>query len=269
MSMQDYTKNAPWTRLRIEREGAIATVTLHRPEVLHALDAVMFDELERAFAELAADANVRVILLTGSGERAFAAGADIRAIAETDSSSGRAASERGQQVFLQIERCGKPVIACVNGVALGGGCELALACTFRIASDRAKLGLPELKLGLIPGYGGTQRLPRLIGKSAALRLMLTGTAVDAAEALRLGLVAEVVPAAELMTRARAVAESVAVMAPLAISAVMQAVARGEDLPIEDALRVEAEIFGELCGTTDKREGLSAFLEKRAARWSGT
>jgi len=268
MPTEDATKNAQGTRLRVEREGAIATVTLDRPEVLHALDAVMFDELERAFAELTADASVRVILLTGSGERAFAAGADIRALAHTDSASGRAASERGQQVFLDIERCGKPVIACVNGVALGGGCELALACTFRIASDRAKLGLPELKLGLIPGYGGTQRLPRLIGRSAALRLMLTGAAVDAAEALRLGLVDEVVSAGELVTRARAIAESIAAMAPLAISAVVQAVARGDGLPIEDAMRVEAEIFGRLCGTVDKREGLEAFLEKRAPKWTG-
>jgi enoyl-CoA hydratase len=179
------------------------------------------------------------------------------------------ASERGQQVFLHIERCGKPVIACVNGVALGGGCEFALACTFRIASERAKLGLPELKLGLIPGYGGTQRLPRLIGRSAALRLMLTGAAIDATEALRLGLVDEVVPAAELMTHARAVAEAIASMAPLAISAVIKAVARGESLPMEDALQVEAQTFGELCGTADKREGLTAFLEKRRARWTGT
>jgi enoyl-CoA hydratase len=268
MPAQDDTKKTQWTRLRVERDGAIATVTLDRPEVLHALDAVMFDELEHAFGELGADASVRVILLTGSGERAFAAGADIRALTETDSTSGRATSERGQQVFLRMERCGKPVIACVNGVALGGGCELALACTFRIASERSKLGLPELKLGLIPGYGGSQRLPRLIGKSAALRLMLTGVAVDATEALRLGLVDEVVPAGELMIRARAVAESIAAMAPLAISGAMQSVARGEGMPIEDAMKVEATIFGELCGTADKREGLAAFLEKRAAKWSG-
>lgn len=267
MPVENETPGA-WTRLRVERDGAMVTLTLHRPEVLHALDALMFDELERAFAWLSADTTVRVILLTGSGERAFAAGADIRALAETDASSGRAASERGQEVFLEIERCGKPVIACVNGVALGGGCELALACTFRIASERAKLGLPELKLGLIPGYGGTQRLPRLIGRSAALRLILTGTAVDAAVALRLGLIDEVVPAADLMTRGRAVAESIAAMAPLAISAAMEAVARGEGLPIDDAMQVEAEIFGKLCGTADKREGLAAFLEKRAAKWSG-
>lgn len=256
-----------WTRLKLDRNGAIATITLHRPEVLHALDATMFDELERAFHELSYDDAIRVILLTGSGDRAFAAGADIRALAETDSVSGRAASERGQHVFLQIERCSKPVIACVNGVALGGGCELALACTFRIASDRAKLGLPELKLGLIPGYGGTQRLPRLIGRSAALRLILTGTPVDAAGALRLGLVDEVVPAADLMSRAHAIADSIASMAPLAISSAIEAVARGEGLPIADSMQVESEIFGRLCATADKREGLTAFLEKRPAKWT--
>jgi enoyl-CoA hydratase len=267
MSTQEDAMNTGWTRLQLERNGAIATVTLHRPEVLHALDAAMFDELERVFQQLAADNDVRVILLIGSGDRAFAAGADIRALTGTDAVSGRATSERGQQVFLGIERCGKPVIACVNGVALGGGCELALACTFRIASERAKLGLPELKLGLIPGYGGTQRLPRLIGRSAALRLMLTGTAVDSAEALRLGLVDEVVPASELMARARAIAESIAAMAPLAVSAVIEAVARGDGKPIDAATQVEAEIFGRLCATADKREGLTAFLEKRAAKWT--
>ena len=154
--------------LRCERAGAVATVTLDRPEVLHALNAAMFDELETAFAELAADAGVRVVLLTGAGERAFAAGADIRALTETDAAGGKRVSERGQQVMNQIARCGKPVIACVNGVALGGGCELAMACTLRIAGDKAKLGLPEVKLGLIPGYGGTQRLPRLIGEGRRL-----------------------------------------------------------------------------------------------------
>lgn len=268
MTKQEDTKNADWTRLQLQRNGAIATVTLHRPEVLHALDAAMFDELERAFQELAADNAIKVILLTGSGDRAFAAGADIRALVDTDAVSGRATSERGQQVFLGLERCGKPVIACINGVALGGGCELALACTFRIASDRAKLGLPELRLGLIPGYGGTQRLPRLIGRSAALRLMLTGTSVDSVEALRLGLVDEVVPAADLMSRAHAVAESITAMAPLAISGVIEAVARGEGKPIDEATQVEAEIFGRLCATADKREGLNAFLEKRGAKWTG-
>lgn len=268
MSKQEDETNQTWTRLKLDRDGAIATITLHRPEVLHALDATMFDEIERAIQQLAGDDEVRVILITGSGDRAFAAGADIRALTETDAVSGRAVSERGQQVFLGIERCSKPVIACVNGVALGGGCELALACTFRIASDRARLGLPELKLGLIPGYGGSQRLPRLIGRSAALRLILTGTAVDATEALRLGFVDEVVPAAELMPRAHAVATSIAAMAPLAISGVIEAVARGEGKPTEDAMQVEAEIFGRLCGTADKHEGLIAFLGKRPPKWIG-
>jgi enoyl-CoA hydratase len=268
MSTHQHPDNTGWTRLLVERHGVLATVTLHRPEVLHALDATMFDELERAFQQLAADNDIKVILLTGSGDRAFAAGADIRALTGTDATSGRATSERGQYVFLSIERCGKPVIACVNGVALGGGCELALACTFRIAADRAKLGLPELKLGLIPGYGGTQRLPRLIGRSAALRLILTAAIIDATEALRLGLVDEVVPAAELMTRARTIAESIAAMAPLAISAALEAVARGAGKPVDEAMQVEAEIFGRLSATADKREGLTAFLEKRAPKWTG-
>ena len=268
MSIPQNATYTPWTRLLLERKGAIATITLHRPEELHALDATMFDEIERAIQQLAGDDAIRVILITGSGERAFAAGADIRALTETDAVSGRAVSERGQQIFLGIERCGKPVIACVNGVALGGGCELALACTFRIASERAKLGLPELKLGLIPGYGGSQRLPRLIGRSAALRLILTGAAIDATEALRLGFVDEVVPAAELMPRAHTIAESIAAMAPLAISGAMEAVARGEGKPTEEAMHVEAEIFGRLCGTSDKHEGLTAFLTKRPPKWTG-
>jgi enoyl-CoA hydratase len=254
--------------LRHEREGAIATVTLDRPEVLHALDATMFDELVHTFSTLASDEAVRVILLTGSGDRAFAAGADIRGLLETDALSGRQISDRGQQVFAQIERCGKPVIACVNGVALGGGCELALACTLRIASDKARLGLPEVKLGLIPGYGGTQRLTRLIGHGAALRMMLTASIVDAHEALRIGLVEEVVPAAELMARARQLAETIAVMAPLAISGVLEAVDRGQGLPLAEGLRAEADIFGRLCGTADKQEGLTAFLAKRPAVWQG-
>jgi enoyl-CoA hydratase len=254
--------------LRSEREGAIAIVTLDRPEVLHALDAAMFNELEQVFGELASDASLRAILLTGSGERAFAAGADIRGLVDTDALSGRQVSERGQQVFAQIERCGKPVIACINGVALGGGCELALACTLRLASDKARLGLPEVKLGLVPGYGGTQRLTRLVGRGAALRMMLTASIVDAAEALRIGLVEEVVPAAELMTRGRQLAESIAAVAPLAVAGVLEAVERGDGLPLDKGLHAEAEIFGRLCGTADKHEGLTAFLAKRAADWQG-
>lgn len=254
--------------LRCEREDAIATVTLDRPEVLHALDAAMFDELELVFAELARDHEILVILLTGSGERAFAAGADIRGLAETDAVSGKRVSERGQQVMSQIERCGKPVIGCINGVALGGGCELALACTFRLASDKAKLGLPEVKLGLIPGYGGTQRLTRLVGRAQALKLMLSAEIVDAATALRLGLVEEVVPATDLMIRARALAQTIAALSPLGVTGVLEAVERSKDLPLDHGLAVEAEIFGRLCGTADKQEGLTAFLSKRPAIWRG-
>jgi enoyl-CoA hydratase len=255
-------------RVVVERDGVVATVTLNRPEVLHALDAVMFDELSDVFTELKEDAGVRVILLTGAGERAFAAGADIRGLVEVDAEGGRRVSKRGQEVFSQIARCGKPVIACVNGVALGGGLELALACTMRLASERAKMGLPELKLGLIPGYGGTQRLTRLIGRSAALKLMLTGAVVDAAEAMRLGMVDEVVSSGELMVRARSLAGSITAMAPLAVSGLLEAVERGAEVSLDEGLRIEAEVFGRLCGSADKREGLTAFLEKRAATWSG-
>ncbi len=248
-------------------DGAVATVTLKRPEALNALNAAMFDELESEFKQLVSEPEVRVILVTGAGERAFAAGADIRGLLATDAESGRAVSLRGQEVFRQIERCNKPVIACINGVALGGGCELALACTMRIASDKAKLGLPEVKLGLIPGYGGTQRLPRLIGRSAATRLMLTAQIVDAAEALRLGLVDEIVPASELMSRALDIAETIATMAPLAIAGILEAVSESANA-IETGFDGEAAVFSRLCGTADKHEGLTAFLEKRPAQWQG-
>jgi enoyl-CoA hydratase len=249
-----------------KRDGAVATVTLHRPDALNALNAAMFDDLERAFSELANDSAVRVVLLTGDGDRSFCAGADIRGLVDTDSVSGSAISQRGQHVFARIERCGKPVIACINGAALGGGCELALACTLRLASDQAKLGLPEVKLGLIPGYGGTQRLTRLIGRGAALRMMLSGQIVDAAEALLLRLVEEVVSATDLMQRGRALAETISKMAPLAVGGVLEAVELGQCSSFEEGLHVEAEIFGRLCGTADKHEGLTAFLEKRAPNW---
>ena len=263
---------ATLTTLHCTLEGPVAILTLDRPEVLHALNNVMFDELEFAFTILAADPTIRAVILTGNGDRAFAAGADIRALAETDAATGLAASQRGQQVFALIEshleQAGKPVIAAINGVALGGGCELALACTLRIASDKARLGFPEVKLGLIPGYGGTQRLARLIGRSASLRLMLTAQIVDAAEALSLGLVDEVVPAADLLPRVRALADTIASLAPLAIAGVLEAVARGEEQPLLEALSIEAHIFGRLCATADKQEGVTAFLAKRPATWQG-
>jgi enoyl-CoA hydratase len=249
-------------------QGPIAVVTLNRPKVLHALNTETFDELETVFAKLAANSAVRVILLTGSGEKAFAAGADLNEMAATDAESGERLALRGQWVFRRIETCGKPVIALVNGFALGGGCELALACTIRIASETARFGQPEVKLGLVPGYGGTQRLPRVVGQAAALKMMLTGEMVGAAEALRIGLVNEVVSPAELMKRGEAIAKMIAEVAPLATEACLEAVHRGTDLPLEDGLEVEAEIFGRLSGTEDKKEGVAAFLEKRVAGWVG-
>jgi enoyl-CoA hydratase len=245
-----------------------ATVTMNRPKVLHALNTQVFDELETVFQSLAADSAVRVILLTGSGEKAFAAGADINELVAMDAVTGLAKARRGQAVLRFIETCGKPVIALINGFALGGGCELAMACTMRLASDKARLGQPEAKLGLIPGYGGTQRLPRLVGEPAALKLLLTGEMIDAAEALRIGLVDEVVPAEGLMERGAALAKSISTMAPLAVAGCLEAVQRGRGLPIDMATEVEAEIFGRLCGTADKVEGTKAFLEKRTPVWSG-
>jgi enoyl-CoA hydratase len=246
----------------------VARVTLDRPQVLHALNSRVFNELEAVFMALAKDLEVRVILLTGSGQKAFAAGADINEIVETDVATGEAKARRGQEVFRFIETCGKPVIACINGFALGGGCELAMACTMRLASETARLGQPEVKLGLVPGYGGTQRLPRLVGQPMALKLLLTGEMIGAAEALRIGLVDEVVPAERLMERGEALARTMVGMAPLAIAGCMEAVRWGGELGLEAALDVEAEIFGRLCGTEDKAEGTKAFLEKRAPVWVG-
>jgi enoyl-CoA hydratase len=254
--------------LLCEVQEHIALVTLNRPKVLHALNSRVFDELETVFRALAGDPDVRVILLTGAGEKAFAAGADINEIAAIDTVTGAAKARRGQAVFRLIETCGKPVIALINGFALGGGCELAMACTLRLASDIARLGQPEVKLGLIPGYGGTQRLPRLVGQPAALRLLLTGEMITAAEALRIGLVDEVLPAANLSARGHELARTIASMAPLAVAGCLEAVERGRDLELEAALDVEAHIFGRLCGTKDKAEGTQAFLEKRAPVWTG-
>jgi enoyl-CoA hydratase len=254
--------------LLFEQSGPIVTLTLNRPAVLNALNTQVFDDLERAFTGIAKDPTVRVILLTGSGEKAFAAGADIAELAQLDSAATQQKALRGQSVFALIESSPRPVIACINGFALGGGCELALACTLRIASGTARLGQPEVKLGLIPGYGGTQRLPRLIGQSAALKLILTAEIIPAAEALRIGLVDEVVPAAELLPRARALAEQIAAQAPLAISASLEAVHQGLALPLADALQLEAEIFGRLAGSADKKEGVEAFLTKRKPTFHG-
>ncbi len=252
----------------LEKRPPLAEVTLHRPSALNALNAETLGELEQVFEDLAQDASIRAVLLTGAGGRAFAAGADIRELAVVPAEEGRSFALRGQGVFRRIETLGKPVIACVHGFALGGGCELAMACSFRIAAEDARFGQPEVKLGIIAGYGGTQRLPRLVGRGAALKLLLTGAIIDAREALRIGLVDEVVPAGELMSRAEALAREIAANAPLAVAATLHAVDEGLGLPLELALLREAARFGELCATEDKTEGASAFLEKRTPNWKG-
>jgi enoyl-CoA hydratase len=256
--------------LRCDLAGPVATLTLDRPRALNALNEATLRELRTAVDNLAARPEVRVLLLTGAGDRAFAAGADIRDLLETDPETGRTLSELGQTVFSRLESCGKPVIACLNGVAFGGGLELAMACTFRLAAEHARFGLPEAKLGLIPGFGGIQRLVRSVGRSAALRMMLTGDPITAPEALRLGLVDEVVPAAELLPRAIHLATTIAQLAPLAIQGTLEAVQRQDALlPTAQCFALEAEIFGRLCGSADKREGLTAFLEKRPPAWQGS
>ena len=254
--------------LRMETRPPLAIVTLDRPTVLNALNTELVTEIDLAFRDLAEDPAVRVILLTGAGGRAFAAGADIRELAALTASEGHAFALRGQAVYRFIETCGKPVIACIQGFALGGGCELAMACTFRLAADDARFGQPEVKLGILAGYGGTQRLPRLVGRGAALKLLLTGAIIPAQEALRIGLVDELMPAAELMPRAEALALQIAANAPLALTDTLRAVDEGLDLPLDLALMREAVRFSHLCGTADKAEGAAAFLEKRTPTWQG-
>jgi len=267
----DPSKGRPFMtfeNIQMEVRDTVAFITLNRPKVLNALNAVTLRELEVAVAQIREDESIRVAILTGAGEKAFAAGADIQELARVNGVEGRDLALRGQAVFRAVETCGKPVIAGVNGFALGGGCELALACHLRIASENAKFGQPEVKLGLIPGYGGTQRLARLAGKGAALQMILTGEMVTATEALRIGLVNEVVASDQLLTRAEAIARAIASMAPLAIRYSLEAVDRGYDLPLEEALSLEASLFGHACGTADKAEGTAAFLAKRPAVWKG-
>jgi enoyl-CoA hydratase len=257
-----------YEHLRLDVSENIATVILDRPKVMNALNRGLFNDLEAVFLEIGGNAEVRAVILTGAGDKAFAAGADINELSTVDANQGQALSARGQAVFDLIENCGKPVIAAVNGFALGGGCELAMACTIRIASDRARLGQPEVKIGLIPGYGGSQRLPRLVGKGAALKILLTGEMVPAAEALRIGLVDEVVAPEELLPRAHTLAAAIAANAPLAVRSCIETVNAGYDLPIAAALELEAARFGLACGTDDKAEGTAAFLAKRSPVWKG-
>ncbi len=251
-----------------EKKNSIAYVTVNRPKVLNALNMATMEELRSAFHDIKNDASIRVVIMTGAGEKAFIAGADIGELAKHDPVSAKAYTHRGQSVLNLIENLGKPVIACINGFALGGGCEIAMACTMRLASENAKLGQPEVKLGIIPGYGGTQRLPRLVGKGIAMQLLLSGEMTTAQEAHRIGLVNEVVAAAELIPRAEDIARKIIANAPLAVQYTMEAVNRGMEMPLAEGLFLEATLFGVSCATEDKKEGTSAFLEKRQPQFKG-
>jgi enoyl-CoA hydratase/carnithine racemase len=254
--------------LLLERDGAIAVVTINRPKVLNALNTQTLDELRRVVLELGHDAGVRVVILTGAGEKAFVAGADINELAVQTPTSGREHALTGQHVLDLIENLGKPVIAAINGYALGGGCELAMACTLRLAADTAKLGQPEINLGIMPGYAGSQRMSRLVGKGKAMELILTGAPIGAAEAERIGLVNRVVPAAELMTAARALAADLAKNAPIAMRYIITAVNKGLEMPFAEGCVFEATLFGLVASTDDMREGTTAFLEKRKPAFKG-
>ena len=254
--------------IKFEKKNAIATITINRPEKLNALNMAVMSELRDAFTAIKDDAEVRVALLTGAGEKAFVAGADIGELNKNNPVEAKGYTHKGQAVLDLIENLGKPVIACINGYALGGGCELALACTFRIASENAKLGQPEVKLGIIAGYGGSQRLPRLVGKGPALQILLTGEQISAQEALRIGLVNEVVPQAQLLSRGDDIAKKIIANAPLAVQYTLEAVNKGMEMPLAEGLFLEATLFSVACATEDKKEGTAAFLEKRTAAFKG-
>jgi enoyl-CoA hydratase len=257
----------PYDTLTLSTADRIATITVNRPDKLNALNDRVIEELGDAIDAARTDSDVGGVILTGAG-RAFVAGADIAQLEGHGAIPAKALAQRGQDVFRRFETSPKPTIAAINGFALGGGCELAMACHIRIASETAKFGQPEVKLGLLPGYGGTQRLPRLVGKGRALQLLLTGEMVDAQEAFRIGLVNRVVPAAELLPAATAMLQTILTNGPLALAHVIEAVNAGYDLPLSDALTLEATSFGLLAATGDKREGTRAFLEKRAAHFTG-
>jgi enoyl-CoA hydratase len=254
--------------LLVERDGAVAVVTINRPKVLNALNSQTINELGRVMRELQHDAGVRAVVLTGAGEKSFVAGADINELAVLSPSAGQLHARAGQTVFDAIERLGKPVVAAINGFALGGGCELAMACTMRVAADTARLGQPEINLGILPGYGGSQRLPRLVGKGIALEILLSGDMVSAARAYEIGLVNKVVPGSELIVEAKRVAMTLASKAPLAVRYIIEAVNAGSEMPLAEGQYIEATLFGLVASTDDMKEGTKAFLEKRAAAWQG-
>ena len=254
--------------LLIERDDAVAIITLNRPKLLNALNSQTLTELASAMAAFKDDAGVRAIVLTGAGEKSFVAGADINELAVLSPVEGKEHARRGQTIFDTIEQLGKPVIAAINGFALGGGCELAMACTLRLAADTAKFGQPEINLGLIPGYAGSQRLPRLVGKGVALEMLLTGDMINAQRAYEIGLVNRVVPATELLAEARTLAHTLASKAPIAVRYILDAVHQGLDSPFAQGEYLETSLFGTIASSADMREGTKAFLEKRKAVWQG-
>ncbi|MBC7789499.1 MAG: enoyl-CoA hydratase/isomerase family protein [Anaerolineae bacterium] len=254
--------------LTFEARNRIAVITINRPDKLNALNDATIGELGSAIDDARSRDDIGGIILTGTGAKAFVAGADIAELAEQGPVDGRKRSLRGQAIFTRFETSPKPTIAAINGYALGGGCELALACHIRIASENAKLGLPETNLGIGPGYGGTQRLPRLVGKGRALQLILTGEMIDAAEAFRIGLVNKVVPAGELLSAAEAMMQQILAKGPVAVALCIEAVNRGMEGTLDDGLAIEANHFGLLASTADMREGMQAFLQKRPAVFNG-
>ncbi|MCC8964304.1 enoyl-CoA hydratase/isomerase family protein [Bradyrhizobium sp. Pear76] len=258
----------PLTNVLYERRDTIAYVTINRPKVLNALNTATWKDLRTAFEAARDDDAVRGVILTGAGDKAFVAGADISELAQASAIDAERSSRHGQQVLDLIENLGKPVIAAINGFALGGGCETAMACTIRVAVEHAKFGQPEVKLGLLPGGGGTQRLPRLVGKGRALQLILSGEIISVQEAWRIGLVNEVVAATDLIPRAEAILKMIGSNAPIAIKQSLEAVNKGMDTSQSEGFALEASYFGLCAGTEDKKEGTSAFLEKRAPQFLG-
>lgn len=252
----------------VERDGRVAIVTINRPKVLNALNTQTIAELRASMADFKADDEVRAIVITGAGEKAFVAGADINELAVLSPVEGKEHARAGQAVFDAIEHLGKPVVAAINGFALGGGCELALACTIRLAADSARLGQPEINLGIIPGYAGSQRLPRLVGKGIALEILLTGEMLSAARAYEIGLVNRIVPAAELLAEAKKLAGALASKAPIATRYILEAVNAGLEMPLAEGQYLETALFGAIASTEDTKEGTRAFLEKRKPEWAG-
>jgi enoyl-CoA hydratase len=256
------------THLTLDVRDGIAYLTIDRADKLNALNAAVIEDLGHAARHIATDTAIRGAILTGSGSKAFVAGADISEMAEQTPQEGLERARRGQEVLRRLETCGKPVIAAVNGFALGGGCELAMACHLRVASTTAKFGQPEVKLGICPGYGGTVRLPRLVGKGRAIDILVTGRMVDAEEALRIGLVDRVVAPEKLMEECEALLRSILAMGPLAVRSCLELVDAGLEMGIEEALRMEATHFGLLSGSSDQNEGMAAFLAKRPPAFQG-